>query len=89
MEIVLMHPVFRKPKKLVTFYDGFVVAKDGVVRIPYDGERSLRWARQCWLNGYNRSIDGKKYNNWFEFEADFRSAQSAGNTESSDTRRQS
>jgi hypothetical protein len=86
MDIVLKHPVYRPAKKLVAFYDGFVVAENGVVRIPYDGERSIRWAKNCWLNGYNRTIDGVAFKNWYEFEADFRSAQSAENQEGSTIR---
>ena len=80
MDIVLVHPFYRPANKLVAFYDGHTVAHNGVVRIPYNGERSIRWAKSVWLRGYNRSEDGRSFPSWVKFEEDFRSAQSAGNS---------
>lgn len=87
MDMVLVHPFFRPVKKLLYFYDGFVVANNGVVRIPYDGERSTRWAKQCWIRGYNRTEDGRALPSFRDFEEDFiRSAKSAKDKQGTDTR---
>jgi hypothetical protein len=90
MDIVLVHPVFKTASKLINFYDGYTVAHNGVVRIPFDGERSIRWAKSCWLKGYNRTEDGQAFPTWTAFEQEvFRSAESAEDTKSLDARRQS
>jgi hypothetical protein len=88
MDIVLVHPVYKPPSKLLAFYDGHTVAKNGVIRIPYDGERSIRWAKNAYLNGYRSRPDGTSYLSWAEVQQEIdrlRSAESADvNTKSVD-----
>lgn len=77
MDIVLVHPIYKPAKRLVAFYDGHVVAQDGVVRIPYDGERSVRWAKNAFLNGYRSSPDGQIYSSWQQVEEEINRQRSA------------
>ena len=86
MEYVLVHPFFKPPSKLVAFYDGHTVAHNGIVRIPYDGERSTRWAKNVFLNGYTNTLDGRVLSQWKDVEDELqgqRSAESADADQSS------
>jgi hypothetical protein len=47
--VSLKHTIHSAPEKTVYFYDGELIAKDGVIKIPADRPE---WIRRAWVLGY-------------------------------------
>ena len=47
--IALKHTIWHEGEKTVYFYEGELVAKEGVVKIPADRPE---WVRRAWVLGY-------------------------------------
>jgi|SRR3989304_7709614 len=86
-EVSLVHAVWRLPVKIEHFYDGFVLAHNGIVKCPMD--RTV-WIRRLWLKGYNRTPEGVHLRDWYAVEREIetqRTAESAEITKGFDIRR--
>ena len=53
--VTLRHQQLEMPQQLVHFYDGYIVAKDGVV----DAVLSDVQIEALWRRGFNRTLDGR------------------------------
>lgn len=53
-DICLRHTVWSEGEKTVYFYEGELVAKDGVVCVPADRPE---WVRRAWVLGYRLDPD--------------------------------
>jgi hypothetical protein len=48
-DVSLRHTIWKEGERVVHFYDGQLIAKDGVVTIPSDNPA---WIRRAWILGY-------------------------------------
>jgi hypothetical protein len=55
--VKLRHGIVNKGKKLFAFYDGLLVARDGVIEVP--AER-FDWIRRAWVAGYALTPEGDR-----------------------------
>lgn len=55
------------PMKAVYFYDGFLVARDGLLTLPLDHPH---WIRRAFVNGYNNAPNGDRLWNMMDVQAE-------------------
>lgn len=75
--VTLLHLVRRQGDVMFHFYDGALMAKNGLLSIPADRPE---WVRRAWVSGYRLAPDGRALNLWPEVEAEVakQSAESTG-----------
>lgn len=61
--ITLVHPFLKQPQAIVHFYDGFVVAKNGVIDMDSSDDRNVEAA---WRRGYRLTPDGERLDDRFK-----------------------
>lgn len=54
--VKLKHTVWNEGEKTFYFYDGELVAHDGVLEIPAD---KPEWIKRAWIMGYRLDVKGK------------------------------
>jgi hypothetical protein len=59
--VKLKHAIARHGKRVEHFYDGILMAEDGIIEIPIDREP---WIKRSWITGYNLSPSGKRLWTW-------------------------
>ena len=71
----LLHRFNRQSRRLVPFYDGLLMAENGVVDIPND---QVSWVKRAWRAlGYENSPDGRKLHDWGDVQAEMQRQENA------------
>ena len=55
--VTLKHTTWNQGEKTFYFYDGELIAKDGVLEIPADRPE---WIQRAWIMGYRLDAEGKE-----------------------------
>ena len=64
----LLHRINRSPRVYVHFYDGLLVAENGMLDVPDDHEQ---WIKRAWrAMGYDRTPDGRMLHDWNDVVAE-------------------
>lgn len=59
--VKLKHAIARHGNKVVHFYDGMLIAYDGIIEVPVDREH---WIKRLWMTGYNLTPSGERLWTW-------------------------
>ena len=86
--VTLKHGSFWPRKKLVYFYDGVLVAENGLLTIPAN---KSNWIARAFNQGYDRTPEGTRLSSHValkDYIASLTAESAKGKNESSDSRRQ-